>query len=262
MRSTTRPKCDYRRKARYSAIFPNPHHSSKLLAELRKPKKSVQRWKRVLSLKFRHINRLDKVKIIAKTDVDGSADEIVVTPAVSEKTSQNLVKSPDTIPTLSNSASSATLVEKSETQELEKASTEGKEAPISDGVPTGDVKNTPDAENKKDDPKKVQGWPERTPFSHGVGGSSREKLKEFTFWGDLTLQEKIAYRKEFLREYLSETKKCFPYVRKLFMMIYRISPWRAAVILTLNVINGLIPALTLQTRGSFILMVHKLPNLR
>jgi hypothetical protein len=186
----------------------------------------------------------------------------VVTPPASEETSQNPVKSPDTIPKLSNSASSATLVEKSETQESEKSSTKGKEAPISNKVPKDDVQNdTPDAGNKKDEPKKDQGWPDRTPFSHGVGGSSREKLKEFTFWSDLTLQEKIAYRKEFLREYLSETKKCFPYVRKLFMMIYRISPWRAAVILMLNVVNGLIPALTLQTRGSFILMVHK-PHLR
>ena len=40
-------------------------------------------------------------------------------------------------------------------------------------------------------------------------------------------------------------------------MIYRISPWRAAVVLTLNIVSGLLPALTLQTRGNFILMVHK-----
>jgi hypothetical protein len=148
-------------------------------------------------------------------------------------------------------------VEKSGAQELEKVPAEGKVAAISDAVPTDVAKNDKlDAESEKDDPKKRQGWPARVPFSHGVAGSSREKLKEFTFWSDLTLEEKIAYRKEFLREYLSETKKCFPYVRKLFVMIYRISPWRAAVILVLNVVNGLLPALTLQTRGSFIVMVN------
>jgi len=160
------------------------------------------------------------------------------------------------MPKLSTSASSATLVEKSVAQELEKVPAEGKEVPNSDTAPTDNAKNDkPDAESEKDDPKKRQGWPAKTPFSHGVRGSSREKLKEFIFWSDLTLEEKIAYRKEFLKEYLSETKKCFPYVRKLFMMIYRISPWRAAVLLVLNIVNGLLPALTLQTRGSFILMV-------
>ena len=180
-----------------------------------------------------------------------------MTPAALEEASQNPANPSDTIPKLSASASSDTLVEKSDVQDLEKAPAEGKEAPISNTAPSDDSqKGTPDAESEKDDPKKRQGWLAKTPFSHGVRGSSREKLREFTFWSDLTLEEKIAYRKEFLREYLSETKKCFPYVRKLFMMIYRISPWRAAVILVLNVINSLLPALTLQTRGSFILMVN------
>jgi hypothetical protein len=119
-------------------------------------------------------------------------------------------------------------------------------------VPAGGENDAPYAKNI---PEKAHGWPPKAPFSHG-GTASREKLKEFTFWSDLTLQERITYRKEFLREYLSETKKCFPYMRKLVIMIYRISPWRAIVILMLNVINALLPALTLQTRGSFILIVN------
>jgi len=151
------------------------------------------------------------------------------------------------------------LAETADSEGLTKAPAEAKEVPVPDAIPAEVAKNDkPDAESEKDDPKKRQGWPAKTPFTHGVRGSSREQLKEYTFWSDLTLEEKIAYRKEFLREYLSETKKCLPYVRKLFMMIYRISPWRAAVILVLNVVNGLLPALTLQTRGSFILMVNKL----
>ena len=39
-------------------------------------------------------------------------------------------------------------------------------------------------------------------------------------------------------------------------MIYHISPWRAVVILALNVVNGLLPAMTLRTRGSFIMLVE------
>jgi hypothetical protein len=135
------------------------------------------------------------------------------------------------------------------------------ESPIDSATPAEETSKNPVSSSKNNGLyanntlKISHGWPPKAPFSHG-GTASRENLTQFTFWSDLTLQERIAYRKEFLWQYLSETMKCFPYMRKLVIMIYRISPWRAVVILMLNVINALLPALTLQTRGSFILMVN------
>jgi hypothetical protein len=40
------------------------------------------------------------------------------------------------------------------------------------------------------------------------------------------------------------------------MMIYRISPWRVVMLLALNIVSGLLPALTLQARGNFMSMVE------
>lgn len=115
------------------------------------------------------------------------------------------------------------------------------------------------SEEEKDDPKKRRGWPSRAPFfnSSGERRSTETPDEKKIYWGELTWNQKLAWRKAFLREYLSETKKCLPHVRKLFVMIYHISPWRAAVVLALNIVSGLLPALTLQTRGNFILMVYK-----
>lgn len=113
------------------------------------------------------------------------------------------------------------------------------------------------SDEEKDDPKKRRGWPSRAPF-HNSSGERRPNEtpdEKKIYWSELTWNQKLAWRKAFLREYLSETKKCLPHVRKLFVMIYRISPWRAAVVLALNIVSGLLPALTLQTRGNFILMV-------
>ena len=104
------------------------------------------------------------------------------------------------------------------------------------------------------DLKPSQGWPERPPFRTKIK-SSQSILQNYTFWSELTLEEKLSYRREFLTQYLSETKKCFPYIRKLFIMIYRMSPWRVVMILVLNIVNALLPAITLQTRGHFTIMV-------
>jgi hypothetical protein len=115
--------------------------------------------------------------------------------------------------------------------------------------------------DKEDPPKKVNGWPGRYPFyrsSHQdlSKTTSAEDREEKIYWSELSFLEKQQFRKQFLREYLSETKRCLPYVRKLFVMICRLSPWRAATILAFNIVNGLLPALTLQTRGNFIMMVR------
>jgi hypothetical protein len=116
---------------------------------------------------------------------------------------------------------------------------------------------------EKDDPKKRRGWPSRAPFynSSGKRRSTEPPDEEKIYWSELTWNQQLAWRKAFVREYLSETKKCLPHVRKLFLMIYRISPWRAAVVLALNIVSGLLPALTLQTRGNFILMVYEYDGL-
>jgi len=152
---------------------------------------------------------------------------------------------------LSSSASSATL-----TQESTNIPMISSAEPGSDKVnlePSSAAETTPKV--KEMDLKPPQGWPERTPFRTKIKSSQRI-LDKYIFWSELTLEEKLSYRREFLTEYLSEIKKCFPYVQKLFIMIYRISPWRAVMILVLNIVNGLLPAITLQTRGSFIIMVN------
>jgi len=123
----------------------------------------------------------------------------------------------------------------------------------------GKTENAKSSENEEeDDPKKRRGWPSRPPFSNQSdrgGGSTKSQNEERIYWNEMTWSQKLAWRKAFVREYLAETKSCLPHVRKLFLMIYRISPWRAIVVFALNVVGGLLPALTLQTRGNFILMV-------
>jgi hypothetical protein len=123
----------------------------------------------------------------------------------------------------------------------------------------GKTENAKSSENEdEDDPKKRRGWPSRPPFSNESdrrGGSTKNQTEDKIYWDEMTWRQKIAWRKAFVREYLSETKSCLPHVRKLFLIIYRISPWRAIVVFALNVVSGLLPALTLQTRGNFILMV-------
>ena len=84
----------------------------------------------------------------------------------------------------------------------------------------------------------------------------KTQIEKYTYWDDLTLKEKLEFRKSFLKLYLTETKQCIPYVRKFFMMIYRISPWRVVMLLALNIVSGLLPALTLQARGNFMSMVE------
>src|SRR5438045_2039369 len=127
---------------------------------------------------------------------------------------------------------------------------------------TAKKSNSPEPlkDNEQEPPKKPQGWPSRPPFSTDFGNddSSKKNPANQIYWGELTLKQKLEWRKAFVLEYLRETKLCFPHVRKLFLMIYRISPWRAIVVFVLNVVSGLLPALTLQTRGNFILMVNDL----
>jgi hypothetical protein len=151
---------------------------------------------------------------------------------------------------LSSSASSATLTPESDDIPTIPSTDKGSDKANCESSPATEA--TPKV--KEMNPKLPRGWPERAPFRIKIR-SSQSIVQKCTFWSELTLEEKLSYRREFLAQYLSETKKCIPYVRKLFIMIYRISPWRTVMILILNIVNGLLPAVTLQTRGSFMMMV-------
>jgi len=123
--------------------------------------------------------------------------------------------------------------------------------------PKTDAEPVPETQKEKEEEKvkKVRGWPERAPFFQNHVDMQKKWLEDSVFWSDLTWQEKMQYRKAFLREYLSETRRCLPYVQKLFLMIYRISPWRAIAVFALNIINGLVPAINLHTTGDFMSLV-------
>ena len=129
------------------------------------------------------------------------------------------------------------------------------------GILNADGKGNSSEKEKEEDLRKRRGWPNRYPFRcyNPWQNSQKEgETEKIIYWEELTLQAKLDYRKAFLKEYLSETKKCLPHVRKLFIMIYRLSPWRATTILAFNIVNGLLPALTLQTRGNFLMIVSAL----
>ena len=108
--------------------------------------------------------------------------------------------------------------------------------------------------------KKSIGWPSRRPFYTpllvGPNGVRIKEKEDLVYWADLTWKQKMAWRKAFLGEYLAETKKCLPFVWKLYVTIYRLSPWRAIVLFVVSIFRGFLPALTLQTRGNFIMMVN------
>jgi hypothetical protein len=51
---------------------------------------------------------------------------------------------------------------------------------------------------------------------------------------------------------LRDASQALPSVYKLFLMIYRLSPFRTLIIIAVFVIQGLLPALRLRTGGDFI----------
>jgi hypothetical protein len=99
-----------------------------------------------------------------------------------------------------------------------------------------------------------RGWKDTAPFS--TRKTTEQALqKKCISWYELTLREKYEYRKRFLREYFSETRACLPYVKRLFLTIIRISPWRGVALLALNAINAFLPALSLKAQGDFLILV-------
>lgn len=156
--------------------------------------------------------------------------------------------------TQSGSSSAATVVGNGDAGEPK--TMDSKEENDAQAVPTESKETTSksDKTERKTDPKASKGWLNREPFRI-VKRKIEDKPKKYVNWYDLTLREKYEYRKKFLFQYLRETKACLPHVKRLFLAIYRISPWRAAVLLILNVVNGLVPAMTLRTQGRFIILV-------
>lgn len=126
------------------------------------------------------------------------------------------------------------------------------------GPATEGIAEEGDSEGTEEKPEIRPGWPSRRPFYNTLdkkGLDDELSEKNSVYWSDLTMAQKMAWRKAFLREYLTETRKTLPYIKKFFLTIYRISPWRAIVLFVMNVVKGLLPAVILQTRGNFILMV-------
>lgn len=58
------------------------------------------------------------------------------------------------------------------------------------------------------------------------------------------------------KESLRDASHSLPYVLKFFLMIYRLSPVRTVVIVSVFIIQGLLPALRLRTGGDFIRQVY------
>src|SRR5271155_342371 len=151
-------------------------------------------------------------------------------------------------PNLSTKTSSATLT----VQEEETATK------VPEGDPIGPAIVEAQSDHSNSASKQI-GWPTRSPFSSKTlldkNGVRVKEKEDLVFWADLTWKQKNAWRRAFLTEYLSETKRCLPFVWRLYGIIYRLSPWRAVVLLGVSIFRGFLPALTLQTRGNFIMMV-------
>ena len=165
-------------------------------------------------------------------------------------------------PSLSTASSSSTLVDKQPVSAPSPAaerrkSQDASPAPVdSAAAPTKDSEsNGQESEEKEDSQdKKKTGWRNTVPFSvknKTLVASSKNCIS----WYELTLREKYEYRKKFLREYFSETKACLPHVKRLFLTIYQISPWRGALLLVLNAVNAFLPALALRAQGDFLILV-------
>jgi hypothetical protein len=156
---------------------------------------------------------------------------------------------------LSTSSSAETLVQDGQTEAPKTDESNAEKDPES---AEAKKKKKPSKSAKKEVKKEHKvptGWLHRDPFRI-ITRKSDEKPKKYVHWNELTLHEKYLYRKQFLFEYFRETRGCLPHVKRLFLAIYRISPWRAVALLALNVVNGLVPAMTLKNQGQFIILVY------
>lgn len=191
-----------------------------------------------------------------KSDVRQSDEpERSLTPATDDAVTLTDGTTPNT--PLSSSASTVNIVDSPTLTSHPGSKAQSQGQPCDVESQKAEEESVPETQKEKEEEKekKVRGWPERAPFFQNHVDIQKKWFEESVFWTDLTWQEKMQYRKAFLREYLSETRRCLPYVRKLFLMIYRISPWRAIAVFALNIVNGLVPAINLHTTGDFMSLV-------
>ena len=181
--------------------------------------------------------------------VDPSVTAVVSTTSAAEASSLSTASSSSTLAD-KGAPSSPSSAETQKSQETNPAPADSADAVTKDSESNGET-----SEKKEDSQdKKKTGWRNTAPFSvknKTLIASSKNCIS----WYELTLREKYEYRKRFLREYFSETKACLPYVKRLFHIIYRISPWRGAVLLLLNAVNAFLPALALRAQGDFLILV-------
>jgi hypothetical protein len=114
----------------------------------------------------------------------------------------------------------------------------------------------PDSENgcRVQKFKPPTGWLNKPPFYNNPPIKIKDP-KKWIYESELTWLEKLAIRKAAMKEYFQEALKCLPHAKRLLYMIIRISPFRMVALILLNIMNGLVPALGLQTRGQFIFLV-------
>ena len=124
-------------------------------------------------------------------------------------------------------------------------------------APVGGPENTQAsaAQPEQKPEKKLTGWPNKLPFYRKRPKTATDAASEYIYWKSMTWREKLEFKKQFYQEYFRETKKSIPFAKRLFLMIIRISPWRAVALLAVTLIRSLMPALTLQTRGTFLHLV-------
>jgi|SRR5579862_4540135 len=96
-----------------------------------------------------------------------------------------------------------------------------------------------------------RGWLGRWPFYLQKDITNRDVV----YYDLLTWKEKLDFRRRFLMKYFREAKDCVPFAGRLFMMIVRISPWRAFAVLVIYLVKGTMPARTLKMRMTFLMMV-------
>lgn len=196
---------------------------------------------------------------VASTDVSIAKSDSQFSSAATVTPVQSLGELSPNASGMSSSTTLATEVEPSvKISELQVPKAAKEEASQTDNI--NDAQGHSPQSEKKSPAKKsepVKGWPNRSPFSTY---SSQKPLdeKEWIYATEMTWKEKQAYRKTFLKEYLSEMAKSIPYTKRFLAMIYRISPWRVLAMIVLNIVRGLLPAVGLQTRGRFIHMVYNL----
>jgi len=125
----------------------------------------------------------------------------------------NTVQSPENADERSaeNGKETKTSVPKNSTPQAEVSTGEVRQTPTETKESTAKNTGSLDVKNK---PEKIGGWLGEYPFYLKSGHPELLDEKNWVYSSDLTRKERWTYRKEFLREYISETRKCLPYRKR------------------------------------------------